>query len=99
MELASLILAAYRVTRLLNRDAITKPLQRQIPSQLVNGWFCPWCLGFWVSLGVVLLVRRRIDPRVLAEVFAVSAGVGLATLTEDLITTTTEALAERPKDG
>lgn len=85
MEFVLLVFGAYRVTRLLNRDDVTKPLQRRVPSRLAAGWFCPWCLGFWVSLVMVLAFYRAVSVGVAVEVFAVSAGVGLVTQTENAL--------------
>lgn len=85
MSFALLVLGSYRVTRLLNRDSITRPLWRRTPSWLASGWFCPWCLGFWVSLGLVLAVRQTVNVEVAVEVLAVSTGVGFAALFEDLL--------------
>lgn len=77
-------LASYRLTRLLQLDSILDgPRNRFLDKhaadrlgELVN---CPWCLGFWVSLAVVLaavlLPRRLWEPAVVT--LAGSAVVGL----------------------
>ena len=79
-------LAAYRITRLLQRDSLPPlPAVREkllakyghLPvSDLID---CPWCLGFWVSAGVVAAsaspYRRLWAP--LAAALALSAVVGL----------------------
>lgn len=60
-------LAAYRLTRLLTRDSLPPlPAMRQTLTDRLNRGRtsehpvaylvgCPWCLGFWVSVAVVLL--------------------------------------------
>lgn len=49
--------AAARVFRLLTKDGITWPLRNGIQrlnwGWLNEGWFCPFCMGFWVSLAFV----------------------------------------------
>jgi hypothetical protein len=79
-------LAAYRITRLLQRDSLPPlPALREkltdryghLPvADLID---CPWCLGFWVSAGVVAAAsspaRRVWSP--LAAALALSAVVGL----------------------
>lgn len=85
MSFVILVLGAYRLTRLLNRDTISRPLWRRVPSWLASGWFCPWCLGFWVSLMLVLAVRQSISIEVAVEILAVSTGVGLVALTENIL--------------
>lgn len=48
--------AAARLTRLITRDTITKPLRARVearygPDSLPDEFIrCPWCVGFWVSL-------------------------------------------------
>lgn len=76
--------AAYRLTRLLQVDSLP-------PLPAVRAWLitrypdhplielvsCPWCLGFWVSVGVVAadaLVPKLWRP--LALSLALSAAVG-----------------------
>lgn len=90
MTLVLSTLAAYRLTRLLNRDEITKPLQRRVPTRFASGWFCYWCLGFWVSAGVTWTRRRKIDRRWAVETLATSTGVGALSQVLGLI----ECLAE-----
>lgn len=77
-------LATYRLTRLLQQDdlpplpAVRDRLMQRYGatpwSQLID---CPWCLGWWVALGVVGL--RRVCPRVwdpIAHALAASALTG-----------------------
>lgn len=79
-------LAAYRITRLLQRDSLPPlPAVREYLTnrygdrQVADLIDCPWCLGFWVSAGVVAAsaspYRRAWAP--LAAALALSAVVGL----------------------
>lgn len=51
-----LLLATVRVTRLIVFDRLSEPLRQWLvdkwgpESMFVYLWFCPWCMGFWVSL-------------------------------------------------
>lgn len=51
-----LLLAVVRATRLLVFDKLTEPFREWVvgkwgtESMFVYLWFCPWCVGFWVSL-------------------------------------------------
>lgn len=86
-------LAAYRITRLLQRDSLPplpavreKLLEKYGHLPVADLIDCPWCLGFWVSTGVVVAAaspwRRLWAP--LAAALALSAVVGLlATHTHD----------------
>jgi hypothetical protein len=77
-------LAAFRLTRLIQRDTILDGPRKAVMDrhyadrigELLN---CPWCLGFWVSVAVVLaatvLPRKLWEPVVVA--LAASAVVGL----------------------
>lgn len=50
-------LAAARTFRLLAVDSITEPLRTLVyrgPAWLTLLWACPFCLGWWVTLGWVL---------------------------------------------
>lgn len=75
-------LAAYRITRLLQQDTLPVAADiREVVSDyggpFAEMYECPWCLGFWVSLGVVL--SRRLFPRawsLVATAFAASAVTG-----------------------
>jgi hypothetical protein len=49
-------LASYRLTRLITDDLITEPVRarvRRFREPWASGIECPWCVGFWVSCGVV----------------------------------------------
>ena len=75
-------LASFRLTRLVGTDRIALPIRRLL---LDRGWgrtldflICPWCLGMWLSAGVVassLLWWNQV--RYLWIVLALSAIVGL----------------------
>lgn len=82
-------LASFRLTRLLQRDTILdRPRQafmdKHYAGRLGELANCPWCLGFWVSVAVVLaatvLPRKLWEPVVVA--FAASAVVGLLPMGE-----------------
>lgn len=91
LALAVDVLAAYRLTRLVREDEITAGLRervehaafRQIDSPGVAAKArtlieCPWCVGFWISTGVV--VARTVAPKTwnkVAGVLAISAAVGI----------------------
>lgn len=76
-------LAAYRLTRLLQVDgfppaAAVRELATARPGDLKDMFECPWCLGMWVSLGVVIM--RRTLPKtwnVLSQALAMSVFVAL----------------------
>lgn len=80
-------LAAYRLTRLVQeddlppmpwlRDRMWDRQQKDLDDLLAKLVQCPWCLGFWVSAGV--LVADALVPRLwrpLATALALSAVVG-----------------------
>lgn len=76
--------AAYRLTRLLQVDnlpplpAVRAWLVNRYPTHpLIELVDCPWCLGFWVSAGVV--AADAVAPKLwrpLALALALSAAVG-----------------------
>ena len=74
-------LAAARLTRLVTDDTITEPLRvwasdRRVLYELVT---CPWCIGFWISLGCVAVWWTTGDRAVwLLAPFAVSYVAGWA---------------------
>lgn len=84
MELITDALAAFRITRLLQRDTFP-PIVRardavrsRGPDWSVELMDCPWCLGFWVSVAVI--GTRAYAPRWWrrpAQALAVSAVVGV----------------------
>lgn len=53
--------ASLRLTRLVTGDLITEPIRRWIDnrygeeSKAADFVRCPWCIGFWISLGVTAL--------------------------------------------
>lgn len=82
------VLASYRILRLLQRDAFppAERLRRAVREHgdpwLQDLWDCHWCLGFWVSL-VVVSVGRRKNAQTLKRAFAVSALVAALTELEE----------------
>lgn len=58
---AVLLFAAVRVTRLIVVDKLSEPLRQFLLKKLgAENWvtylfFCPWCMGFWVSLAAAWL--------------------------------------------
>ena len=79
LTLLVVALAAARTTRLITTDTITEWLRVRLSDRPF--WYelvtCPWCIGFWISLGWVL-VWWTVDGRAvwLALPFAVSYVVG-----------------------
>jgi len=92
IRLAVQAAAAYRITRLLQEDQLPPlpALRRRMNSAVAQGAGpvageliymanCPWCLGFWVSVAVLL--ADALAPRLwrpLATALALSALVGVA---------------------
>lgn len=79
-------LATFRITRLLVLDDITEPIRKPVQNWLLDRHMrklyeltsCGWCLGFWVSCGVV--TARATAPRLwhpLALALAYSAVTGI----------------------
>ena len=72
-------LAAARLTRLVTEDTILEPLREwatihELVYELVT---CPWCIGFWISLGTVAVWWLAGDTAVwLLAPFAVSYVAG-----------------------
>ena len=84
LQLLILSLATFRVTRLLIEDFILEPLRDRTihkldPRNKFRELFeCPWCLGFWLSIGaVVLFLLFPVVTIWLALPFAISTAVGL----------------------
>jgi len=77
-------LASYRVTRLVTRDSILDKPRMWVTERLKPGGYldelfhCSWCIGFWVSLVAVILVRHwPVGVAIIASPFAFSAVIGL----------------------
>lgn len=79
-------LAAYRLTRLWTRDSLPPlPRMREAVYQRWGNrpWVmlvdCPWCAGFWISVGVVLVASSPVAVawQWLAVPLAFSAVAGL----------------------
>jgi hypothetical protein len=73
-------LAAARLTRLVTEDIITEPLREWAsikPAWVYDLITCPWCIGFWISLGCVAVWWTSGDRAVwLLAPFAVSYVAG-----------------------
>jgi hypothetical protein len=83
-------LASYRLTRLLQKDSFppAEALRRRVMDRggsLADMWECPWCLGMWVSLGVVVLRRRRLGADELLAALAIGAAVGATREVEEVL--------------
>jgi hypothetical protein len=79
-------LASYRLTRLLQKDSFppAEALRRRVMDR--GGLLeCPWCLGMWVSLGVVTLRRRRLGANELLAALAIGAVVGATREVEEVL--------------
>lgn len=91
LTLVVCVLAAARVFRLLTADEITEWLHSglvaRLPEVLVSGWFCRWCLGYWLGAGAVATALAWGDTivwQLLALPLAVNyCYVGLAARLED----------------
>jgi hypothetical protein len=81
-------LAAYRLYRLFSIDEFPPIswarrkfhvfVQRRFGKEWSNGIRCPWCAGFWWSLGVVVAVDLAVSvPLPALMILAVSCLVGL----------------------
>lgn len=79
-------LAAYRLTRLITHDSL--PPVKRMREYVLDRWGdnpwseladCPWCMGFWVSVGVTILASTPADTvwRWVAVPLAMSAIIGL----------------------
>lgn len=72
--------AAYRITRLVTKDAVTAGFRKWLAGYegpLVELFFCHWCIGFWISAAVVVLTWAwPLWWGFAALAFALSATVG-----------------------
>lgn len=83
--LAVLTLAAYRLWRLLARDDWPPVVwfrdgfdERFDGTFVADGFYCPWCLGAWVSFAVVSVATLFVSvPVPVITALAVSTLVGL----------------------
>lgn len=90
-EFLILGLASHRLTRLIIRDTVLDSLRnkwwdRFPPESTKLGYLltCPWCLGFWLSLGVYFWYTiLPVQILWLCYVLALSSIVGLLTALED----------------
>lgn len=84
-EIVLLVLAAYRITRLLIEDVIfdapREAIWRKFPPETTKiGYLftCYWCLSLWVAgLVVVLYLLIPVPTLVVAAILAISAVVGM----------------------
>lgn len=81
VELIVLILASFRVTRMVTRDTIFDPLRDRIPdSETGLGYLirCDWCAGVWVSGIIVGVTAQLISiPLPVLVWLACAGGLGL----------------------
>lgn len=79
-----LVLAAYRVTRLITTDTVTEKLREKVwkkfPPNTMIGYLitCNWCTGFWISVKFVVAYILVPDVTfVVSLVLSTSALVGI----------------------
>lgn len=77
-----IVLAGYRVWRLLALDAVfdrwRQPVLRRIPQKLHEGVECPYCFGAWVIAAVwILWIAWSHWTLVISTPFALSGALGL----------------------
>lgn len=76
-------LASYRTWALIALDEITAPLRRPLARR--DNWLyrfvrCPWCLGFWITVGATALTDALVADGIPAPVLvgaAAAAGTAL----------------------
>lgn len=72
-------LAAWRITRLVTEDEVTRPLRDPVVARGGRAGYlvqCPHCVGVWASLGVFVVSRCR-WWRPVSEVLACAAVVSI----------------------
>lgn len=85
VEFLILSLASFRLTRFFLADSLFDPIRNRIwdrfdPATTRIGYLftCPWCLGFWISLGLFFCYTIVPLPTMwVGYVLALSAVVGL----------------------
>jgi hypothetical protein len=98
VDLAVDALAAYRLTRLATvdtfpaaasvRDRVSRWARRSGRPALDELVHCPWCIGFWISAGVVLVragMPRAWNPLARALAFSAAAGVIAHHLSDEVV--------------
>lgn len=75
------VLAVYRLTILITRDAITERLRKWVRKHMGDKAFlfitCPWCTSMWIAMGVVVLTALAPNQwKYVAAVLTLSAGAG-----------------------
>lgn len=79
-------LAAHRLTRLATHDSL--PPVVRVREYVLNRWgdnpwselaVCPWCMGFWVSVGTTIVASTPVDMvyQWVAVPLAMSTVIGL----------------------
>ena len=75
--------AAFRLARLVSKDAITdrprNAIQERYHGMLVNLLLCMWCLGFWFAIAAVFLTSWQTTQDlwlIIAGIFTISTFVG-----------------------
>lgn len=68
LMLTLLILACYRLARLISKDLISEPLRRWVGRQASSqnkAWMllaelllCPYCVGVWAAMGLAFIVSH-----------------------------------------
>lgn len=93
IDIAVLILAVFRLSRIVIKDHIFDSLRNRLwdrfpPESTKLGYLitCPWCIGFWLSL-VVYICYTIVPLQTLwcCYVLAISAAVGWLTALDDRI--------------
>jgi hypothetical protein len=98
VELAIDALAAYRLTRLATvdtfpaaasvRERVSRWARRSGHPALDELVHCPWCIGFWISAGVVVVragTPRAWSPLARALAFSAAAGVIAHHLSDEVV--------------
>lgn len=77
MHLVLLALCAYRLWRLVGKDDITASVRSRMPGVVLRGVTCPWCLGTWTALALVVFDHYRPVSDWVLLLGAVACVVGL----------------------
>ena len=90
ISLTILVLATYRITRLITRDEVLTDLRNRYfnrfpPESSKLGYLatCEWCMSFWVASLLVICFMINTGTVIVAVPFALSAVAGLLTAYED----------------
>ena len=95
ISLILLLLATFRITRLVVYDKMTLPVRQIIDSAATagNGFFlvlkdlvsCPWCVSMWAALAVLFLLLLGSFGFVLLGILALSGAASLIQIFSNLI--------------